>query len=247
VAPGLHTLIGRTEGNTPLWSRVEIASDGRDETVVLTLRRGMNVSGVVTFDDGRSAPAPDGIRLSLAALGATALDRAPTTTIQRNGMFQLRDVPPGRYQLIAAPLPAGHSLKSAIFGGRDVLDSLLEVRPNEDLAGVVTISPRLTEIAGSVVDSAGRALTDYTIVVFAADAQYWTPRSRRIQATRPSSDGRYAVQGLPPGSYRLVAITDPEPGQWFDPSFLRKLTAESTVVNVADGERKVQDLRLESR
>jgi hypothetical protein len=248
VPPGSHALIGRTDGNAPLWGRVEIATDGRDAgNVQLTLQRGMNVTGTVTSDDASPASVPGGIRLSLAAVGSVSPEAAPTATVQRNGTFQFRSVPPGRYHLMAAPLPAGHWLRSALFGGRDVLDSFLEVKPNEDLAGVVMISPRSIEIAGLLQDSAGQALTDYTIVTFAAEARYWTPRSRRIQATRPSTDGRFVFQGLPAGDYRLVAITDAEPGQWFDPSFLQQLTADSILVSVSDGARKIQDLTVKSR
>jgi hypothetical protein len=51
-------------------------------------------------------------------------------------------------------------------------------------------------------------------------------------------------QSLPPGGYRLVAVTDVEPGQWFDPAFLRGIVGASIAVPLGDGERRTQDLRV---
>jgi len=82
------------------------------------------------------------------------------------------------------------------------------------------------------------------VVAFSADERFWTPQSRRVQAARPATDGRFAFRALPPGDYRLVAVTDVEPGQWFDPAFLRQLVGGSVPLSIADGERKVQDLRV---
>jgi hypothetical protein len=42
----------------------------------------------------------------------------------------------------------------------------------------------------------------------------------------------------------LVAVTDVEPGEWFDPDFLEQLAAASMRITLSDGEKKTQDLRL---
>jgi hypothetical protein len=63
-------------------------------------------------------------------------------------------------------------------------------------------------------------------------------------AARPGTDGRFSFRNLPAGSYRLTAVTDVEPGEWFNPDFLSQLGAASIPLTLADGERKVQDIRL---
>jgi hypothetical protein len=68
--------------------------------------------------------------------------------------------------------------------------------------------------------------------------------SRRIQSVRPSTDGKYIVRNLPPGDYLLTAVTDIEPGEWYDPSLLEQLVRGAVKVTIADGEKKTQDLRL---
>jgi hypothetical protein len=50
--------------------------------------------------------------------------------------------------------------------------------------------------------------------------------------------------GLPPGDYFLAALTDVEPGDWQDASFLAQLVAASVRVTIAEGGQTVQDLRI---
>jgi hypothetical protein len=50
--------------------------------------------------------------------------------------------------------------------------------------------------------------------------------------------------GIPPGQYHLTAVTDVEPGEWFNPDFLSQLLGASVGVTLGEAERKVQDLRV---
>jgi hypothetical protein len=95
-----------------------------------------------------------------------------------------------------------------------------------------------------VHDAAGRPMPEVYILVFSADRAFWTPQSRRIASKRPGSDGRYSVSNLPPGTYLLAAVTDVEPGQWFDPAYLQQLMPSAIRFTIGEGEKKVQDLRL---
>jgi hypothetical protein len=137
------------------------------------------------------------------------------------------------------------SLKSAMAQGRDALDFPVEIRPNEHVTGaILTFTDRTQEISGTIQDASGRPTSDFTIVVFPADNRYWTPQSRRIQSARPDTAGKFTLRNLPPGDYRVTAVVDVEPGEWFDPNFLQQIVGFSTPILLAPGERKVQDLRV---
>ena len=82
------------------------------------------------------------------------------------------------------------------------------------------------------------------MIVFPAARSLWTPGSRRVQAVRPGTDGAFAVTPLPAGEYLMAAVTDVEPGQWNDPSFLDQLAAAAVRVVVTDGQQTRQDLRI---
>jgi hypothetical protein len=141
-------------------------------------------------------------------------------------------------------VPPTYQIKSSVWGDRDTLDFPMDVKPGEDRAGgVLTFSTKTAEISGTLQDGSGQPASSYTVIAFAADNKYWTPSSRRIQAARPGTDGRFSVRSLPPGDYRSRP-SDVEPGQWFDPAFLRELVGASVPVTLSEGEKKVQPLRI---
>jgi hypothetical protein len=145
----------------------------------------------------------------------------------------------------AAQPAANWSLKSANVGGHDVMDFPLELKPNEQITdAVLTFSDKSQELSGTLQDAQGRPTSDFTIIIFPADNRYWVPQARRIQSTRPSTDGKYSFRNLPAGEYRLTAVTDAETGEWYDPSFLSQLMNVSMPISLHDGEKKVQDIKL---
>jgi uncharacterized protein (DUF2141 family) len=140
---------------------------------------------------------------------------------------------------------ASWTLKSSVANGRDTLDFPLELRPNESPSGVIlTFTDQSQSLSGTLQDATGRPTSDFTIIVFAADKQYWTPQARRIVSTRPGTDGKYTFRGLPAGDYRITAVTDVEPGEWYDPAFLAQLANSSIPVTLNEGQTKTQDLKL---
>ena len=129
--------------------------------------------------------------------------------------------------------------------GVDVLDAPVVVRGSVAVPEVViTLTDSRSEVSGVLQGPDGRALADDTIIVFAADPQFWTPRSRRAQATRPATDGSFSVRDLPAGEYVIAAVADVEPGQWRDPQFLAELAPYGIRFSLADGEKKVQNIRI---
>jgi uncharacterized protein (DUF2141 family) len=140
---------------------------------------------------------------------------------------------------------ASWTLASSIAGGRDSLDFPLVIGPGAGISdAVITFTDKTTELTGTLQDAAGTATSDYSIIVFPTDRQYWQPQSRRIQSVRPSTDGRFTVRNLPPGAYSIVAVTDVEPGEWFDPEFLSQLAGAAMRLTLGEGEKKTQDIRI---
>jgi hypothetical protein len=129
--------------------------------------------------------------------------------------------------------------------GQEALDFPVDILPNEEIKDVVvTFTDATQEVNGSLQDAAGRPAPDFTIVVFAADAKYWSTPTRRVRSTRPGTDGRFTVSGLPPGEYRIAALVDVAPGEINDPAFLEQLVPASVPFALAEGERKTQDLKI---
>jgi len=268
VAPGQYTVIasaaiggrqvaqGRGAVAPPdairLHASADISVDGRNLTnVVLALQPGVSVSGKLDL----ASTTPQGqIDLTRARVTLAPADRNPgfrdvggptAARVDANGRFTIASVIPGRYRLSASAPGGPWSMESATLGGQDALDFPAEVRANQSISNAtVTMTDQQTELSGAVTDAQGRPVSDYSLVVYAADQRYWIPDSRRIRSARPATDGTFKITNLPPGDYRIAPVLDPEPGAWFDPAFLQQLDPSATSFSVNSGEKKVQNLRI---
>jgi hypothetical protein len=234
---------------TQFWAAADVIVAGEPVGgVLLSMRPGLTVSGRVVFQGTSLAP-PENVRrvrltLEPARSGADAGISSVRANLDNDGRFQLSGVVPGDYRLETSNAP-GWWAKSAIAGGQDVLDSTLSVSDRGSLTDItVTMADRSGEVSGMLLNGLLQPVADYTVILAPADERYWVPGSRRVRATRPGTDGLFSFGELPAGDYRLAAVTDAEPGQWYDPEFLRRLVAASIAVRLVEGERKVQNIRV---
>jgi hypothetical protein len=138
------------------------------------------------------------------------------------------------------------TLQSASSNTQNVIDKPFEVRPSENVEGLVlTFTDRPTEVSGTLIDSANRPAAEYFVMMFSADRSLWTPRSRAVRApVRADSTGKFTIAGLPAGDYYICALPDFEQSTLYDPSFLEQLVPGSIKISLGEGEKRKQDLRL---
>jgi hypothetical protein len=259
VVPGAYRLLARCgtpaasgRSPAPLWASRDLAvgaSDIRD--AVLTLRPGLTVSGRIVFEDTTATANPARIRLSLVERGVAASELgggAHVAQIGPDGGFVVSGLPPGGYDIeatVASSEAGDWTLDSAMVAGQDALDVPLEVPPGENVAGLrLTFSNRTQGVAGRLVDQRNQPVADYTIVAFHADRRYWLAGSRRVRAVRAATDGTFAIRGLPPGEYRLVAVDDRLNTEWDDPAVLQALVQASVPITVTRGALATRQLQV---
>lgn len=235
-----------TPGSTS-WARTNVSvAPGVDVSTNVTLQPGRIVTGKITLDSESSATPPDLARTQVMLVNRDGL--TSLATITADGRFTLAGLLPDAYRLsvnaAAAPPPAASWFaKSGAISGRDALDTMVDVA--EDVSGAsIVLTNRVTEVSGTILDGSSRPATEYFIVIFPEDQKLWTWYSRRIQRMRPASDGKFAFRNLPAGEYLIGAVTDLEQNQWYEPAFLSQMLGRSVKVTLADGDRKVQDIRL---
>jgi protocatechuate 3,4-dioxygenase beta subunit len=233
-----------------LWASADVTVDGRDlANVALSLQQGVSATGRLVFQGTTSQP-PDLTRLRVTLIPADAgPGREPggpaNGRVDASGRFTVTSIVPGRYRLGANGLPQGWSLQSAIVDGQDTLDFPFEVRAGQTIgSATLTFTDQRAELTGALVDGAGRPAPGYTLILYPADQRYWHPQSRRIRTARPATDGRFLFGTVPPGDYKIAPVVDVEPGAWQDPAFLQELDATALRVSIAEGEKKVQNVRL---
>ncbi len=267
VRPGEYTLTARASsrpgraGGPPvmdLWALVPVTMAGQDQAgLSAQLQEGMTVSGRVAFEAQTLTPPTDLARVSInlrvppTTTGVSI--GVPASNATADGTFTFEGVTPGRYSDLreragAAGNGAGIELDAQVGHAegsgcprfaprrqtrRERLRSRADVhRPDHrDQRS----APRRTR----------PALAGYFVFVFPTDKTSWYQGSRRMRPpTRPASDGKYRITGLPPGDYYVAALTDFEPNDIFDASFLDQLIGASFKITLGEGEKKTQDLKL---
>lgn len=152
---------------------------------------------------------------------------------------------PGMTRVNLVGTPGGWSVKAVRYRGVDVIDTGLEVRAYEDVSDVeIELTNKVTDVSGAVTNSRGEPAKDYALVVFASDRQKWPGPTRYTRTARPDQNGRFKVNGLPPGDYLAVAVEYIEPGSWGDPDILERLRPKAASFSLREGETKAIDLRL---
>ena len=251
-------------GNTTetLYATEDVTVTGQPVVgLTLRLQRGSRFSGRLVID-AASPQLPDfatirvglqpAVPMDTTSGGSTTIGNAfaqvPSVAVGADGTFELAGVPPFPYVVVVrVPPAAGRTwwLRSAIVGGRDVLDTgMLFVLGQDATGAVLTVSDRHSGINGTLESAAGVPAPEYFIIVMPADPALWTPGSRRVKATRPASDGTFKVIDLPAGDYLLVAVTDVVPDEWEQLEFLRAIAPAGVKVTLADGQQKTQNLRI---
>jgi len=253
MAPGRWLLFGGA-GDTGVpnvyswWTETEVIVGEQDVTsVLLRFERGVQVRGRIEFRG--TAPRPDLSRLRISLVPLPVIDQTASypqaATPGADATFAIENVAVGKYRVNVSAAGAW-SLRSATSAGRDTLDQPLEIAPGQGATLTVTLTDQPTELSGLLLDQLGRPAPEYSVVVFTADRALWTTSPRRNSGViKVASDGRYRVTGLPAGDYYLCVLTDIDPRQLSDVSFLEQLATSGGVrVTLVDGEKKEQNLKI---
>ena len=138
--------------------------------------------------------------------------------------------------------------KAQRLNGVDVIDTGIDLKPGEDVTGLeIELTNQQSQVTGTVSNSRGQVMKDYSVVVFSRDREKWNyAQTRYIKPGQPDQDGRFKVTGLPAGDYYAVALDYIDFGEMNDPEFLDRVKDRATTFSLDDGGTKVLDLKLSS-
>jgi len=175
---------------------------------------------------------PVGLKASLAMQeGLLDVRLARSAAVGEDGSFTLPDVSLDRYFVSAGGLPAGYYVKFIRLGKEDVLVDGVDFtqQPEEPLE--IVLSARAAVIRGSVTGAgAGVAVA----LVPAERKRRARPEFYKNALT--DSQGKFILENLPAGEYKLFAWNDVENGAWMDPDFLKPVEALGKPVTLREGE-----------
>jgi hypothetical protein len=254
VPPGEHFIEVVVRGGSEESASVPISSAGQEITdLVITTNPGKTISGEVTFEG-----APAGLKFLRVNASAADPGAPPPTriyddkqgTVDENGRFQIRGLTGGRVVFNAFPaMPGGAapqlSVKSVMIDGENFTDVPFDLSTaKEDTKIQIVMTDKQTTIAGTVRNTRGEQVIDYTAVMFPAQAKEGVLAARYMRAVRPDQQGRFQARGLPPGDYLAVAVESLEQGGHFDPAFRKQIEPAAKRFTLTEGQTATVDLAL---
>ena len=235
------------EKATRLWASVDLEPDvDVPASIQLALEPGARLSGRIVFE-GNDPDRQDAGAWLVPTEPLPGLKIDGNSTFEpASGRFAIEGVLPGRYALYAGGAERNRSpwmLKSAIVDGREVMDDAIALGPGQEIADVrLTVTDRVTELSGKILDAAQKPAAAGWVLVFSTEKKHWVAGSRRLRAVTPEMTSTYTVRAIPPGTYFVTLL----PELMNEEDLIAKLpslVSAATRVTLGEGERKVQDLR----
>jgi hypothetical protein len=218
--------------------------------VSLALAEGVKVSGRVEFDGAAPPPTPQQLQTMTVTLtpagGNIGASPAPGR-VGQDAQFKTPGYPAGRYYVAPGGRGAPWALRSAVAGGRDVLNEPLELRDADVTDVVITYTDKVTQINGAVHAPAGATASATTVILFPADYRNWIAKGMNPRLTRTAlvpKAGTFTLGNLQPGEYLLAALDDADVPENQDAAFYDALARVGSRVALREGEKPTQNLEI---
>ena len=218
---------------------VEI-SGGADREVALKLEPGIDLSGSLRIEGETAGPQRE-YRIELSPGDSVSPNEPrPAATVRADGMFVIKSVVPGLWDIGVDPIPPGGYIKSMRLGDQDVLteDMIIGTRTAAPLRIVISMRGGVLEGHVKRSEESTRA-----IVLLAPAGRFSHVLSFYRQGVTDEA-GHFKMEGLTPGPYKLYAFEALEYGAWQDPEFLKALEGYGEKVEVAEGTNSPKELQL---
>jgi hypothetical protein len=133
----------------------------------------------------------------------------------------------------------GWIAQAITHNGRNLIDSPINLKTGEELAGVqIAVTNRVAHLNGTVTDAANRLLTDYSVLLFPEDRTFMSNPRRLARWIRPTAAGDFSVDNILPGAYLIVALDDVDDAQWLNADYLERFRPRATRIELGASEKK---------
>jgi hypothetical protein len=216
------------------------------ENVELILDRGVDVTGTVSVENGASLPPLLNLRISLRPVPPSLLDGSFASPVPRTGppaRFAINAVPRDIYDFTLSGLDEGYFVKVARLADIDLLENSLDLASGSVGPIEIVLSPSAANLQGTVRDVMDAAVSGATVVLVPEGARR-RQRSGWYRVVTSDLNGRFAISGVAPGEYKLVAWENIEPGAWMDSAVLQKIDASGERVDLDAAQSRTVALKV---
>lgn len=244
VPPGAHVLIA-AEQVGGVWHYAYQSIEVQDQNVAnleLRLEPVATVSGrVLLHGEGAKDYSFDDGQLTVRLFGDWHNPSNTSGEVEEGGAFVIAGVVPMSYSVGVRNLPPDAYLEAARRSGREVPDRKLKPAGGEAILDLeVVVNLEGGRIDGAVFNADRMPLGEAMVVAIPGAAS--RNRLPLFKTAQTDSRGRYSIRGLVPGTYRVVALEEFEPGAQWQPEFLNEHDDQGEVLQVEDGSRLTLDL-----
>jgi hypothetical protein len=236
---GYYRLFARGFGETRLQSQIQpLHLDDADATnVALVLVAGQELSGVLEIADDPLGPAAAKGRSVRLEPERQASGWVEAAEVDATGRFRITGIFPGRYRIHVDPLPANDFIKSVQLDGAAVSGGLLDLtRGGPSPTASIVVAHNGGQVSGHLLDESGAPLVNRPAALFFLQ----NPENFQFEDMTRVIDGKYALNGIAPGKYRLFAVAD-----WDgNPKSAIELAAKAGEIEIHANDRIVKDLKL---
>ncbi|MBC7928025.1 MAG: carboxypeptidase regulatory-like domain-containing protein [Bryobacteraceae bacterium] len=226
---GTYKLTGTLTADGRLWCTEAVIDVQRNvEGVVLTLAPAPSLKGTVRWEgDATARPAQFHVALTSPAIRGNN-SRTPVTT-KVDGSFLFDQLRPGVWDIGVDPIPRGGYLKSMMLGTKDVLTEEMVITPQTDAPLNIVISTRGAVVEGKLeVGQKRLALLLAPVGKFRHVVSFFA-------TTATDAEGKFRLEGLTPGKYKMFAFEQLPPGDIRNPDLIGKLDSYGQTLDVAEG------------
>ncbi len=242
VSPGAYYLVAMIEsGGRPYVSRLSLdVGDSDVEGVNVVITRGIDLRGRIRIE-GKVDLA--GLEVYLAPREQGIYLGVNSAAIDSDGTFALNGASDGSYDVNVQHLPDYAYVKAVMVGGDDILLKGLEISGGQSPGPLeIVLSGNAGRIEGTVSKDL-KAASSAEVILLPDDPEL---RQKWWGAKQTSTDqyGRFTLQGVRPGDYKIYAFEKIEPGAYLDPSFMKPFQERGVAVHIEEGGTRAVQLEL---
>ncbi len=233
--------------------------NGDVDGLVLPISSGINIPVNVTFEGTPPQNMPPVANLVPTLWRNPTLLSAPSMPATFGNPPVLRNIAPGSYHIYLTPLltplqganpvntpPAwqGAYVKSMRLGDVDVFNGGLRLERQPDMPLSIVVGANAGSLEGVVLNEVRQPIAGAYVIMFANNPADRLYRTDMYKVTSTDNSGRFQIQGLGPGDYRVFAWENIERGTWIDSTFLRQQEERGTTVHIDEGKAHTATLPI---
>jgi hypothetical protein len=251
VEPGSYDLFARVvdpgSSHGTAWGTTAVEVRDRDvHGLEIIVNRGADLRGGLRL--AGNARVPENVRVVLTPEGSARKIpqyqsvAARTATVGPDGDFLIAGVPAGRFRVALTGLSPDLYIADVRRDGQSVFDTGFDIGGNSPDPIEIVVSTGASAVTGAVLKSPLKPFAATTVALIPEQTRREN-RTLYLSATTDVS-GRFKIQGVAPGSYKLFAWESISPNAFLNSGFLSKFEERGHLIQVDQNSAVEMDLTV---